>query len=268
MSDLITVEEPRPGVAVITMTNPAINNNGSWVAIGEVAAQLRAARERGIRAAVLASGVEGHWFEHAWLQDLADGVEGKPTTAHGSAWYSALQELADPGMVTIAAITGDCSGGGAELGWACDLRIAEEHALFAQPEVGMALTTGIGGTSRLARLIGRTAAAEMVLLGFPMTAQRIYDLGGLNRVVARGMARRTAVEWGARIAARPPQAVAALKRILRANDDLSLTEALLNEQKEFGGVARTPEAIATMREYQARYDAGESIRSVNGNVLP
>ncbi len=267
MPDYVTLEMRRDGVAVVTMSNPEINNHGSWAAIMEVATALKEAREGGARVSVLCSAVSGHWFEHAWLQDLADGIEGKPTTASGAAWYLALQELGHPEMVSIAAIDGDCSGGGAELGWACDMRIAEEHALFGQPEVQIALTTGIGGTSRLARLIGRTAAAEMVLLGFPMTARRIYELGGLNRVVAAGMARRTAIEWAAVIASRPPKAVAALKRILRENDDLNLTDALANEQKLFQSVATTPEAMDKMRAIQARFDEGESIRSVYGTPL-
>jgi enoyl-CoA hydratase/carnithine racemase len=267
VAEFVTVERPREGVALVTMTNPAINNHGSWIAITELAEALRAAREGGARAAVLASGVEGHWFEHAWLQDLADAMEGKPTTASGNAWRRALEELAHEDLITIAAISGDCSGGGAELGWACDLRIAEEQALFAQPEVKIALTTGIGGTSRLARLIGRTAAAEMVLLGHPMSASRIYELGGVNRVVARGMSRGVSLDWAARIAAQPAKPVAALKAILRGNDDLTLTDALANEQRLFGSVATTPESISTMRSIQGRFDAGESIRSVYGTPL-
>jgi len=267
MPEFVTLERPRDGIAVVTMANPAIQNNSSWKAIMEVAEALQEAREGGARVSVLASGVPGHWFEHAWLQDLADGMEGKPTTASGAAWYRALEEIGRTDVVTIAAIDGDCSGGGAELGWACDLRIAEEHVLFAQPEVQIALTTGIGGTSRLARIIGRTAAAEMVLLGFPMTARRIYELGGVNRVVAKGMARRTAIEWASVIASRPPAAVAALKRILRENDDLNLTDALANEQRHFQSVARTAEAIATMRRIQGRFDAGETIREVYGEPL-
>jgi enoyl-CoA hydratase/carnithine racemase len=234
----------------------------------ELADTLREAREGGARAAVLASGVEGHWFEHAWLQDLADGVEGKPTTASGAAWFKALQEIGKTHMVTIAAVSGDCSGGGAELGWACDLRIAEEQALFGQPEVQIALTTGIGGTSRLARLIGRTAAAEMVLLGQPLSARRVYELGGVNRVVAKGTAVRVALQWAGRIAAQHAPAVAALKQILRDNDDLGLTDALANEQKLFQSVATTPASIARMREVQARFDEGESIRAVYGTPEP
>jgi enoyl-CoA hydratase/carnithine racemase len=264
MAQFVTVETPREGVALVTMTNPAINNHGSWQGIGELADAMERAREGGARVTVLASGVPGHWFEHAWLQDLADGIEGKPTTGHGIAWYRALHEIGKTHVVSIAAVSGDCSGGGAELGWACDLRIAEEQACFGQPEVQISLTTGIGGTSRLARIIGRTAAAEMVLDGTPMTAQRIYELGGVNRVVPEGQAVAVALEWASRLADRPPKALATLKQILIDNDDLNLSDALANEQKLFQSVATTPEAIARMREVQARFDAGESIRSVYG----
>jgi enoyl-CoA hydratase/carnithine racemase len=261
---LISVEIPREGVALVTMTNPAINNHGSWAGISALAEAMKQARENGARVTVLASGVPGHWFEHAWLQDLADAMEGKPTTGPGAAWYRALQEIGHADVVSIAAISGDCAGGGAELGWACDLRIAEEQALFGQPEVQIALTTGIGGTARVARLIGRTAAAELVMLGRPMTARRIYELGGVNEVVPAGKAVETALRWAEEIAGRPAAALKGLKRILNGNDDLGLTEALANEQKVFGEVARTTEAIETMRRIQARFDGGESIRGVYG----
>ena len=264
MSTYITLESPREGVALITMANPAINNHGSWAGIGELAATMKQARESGARVTVLASGVPGHWFEHAWLQDLADGMEGKPTTGEGIAWYNSLFEIGKTDVVTIAAVSGDCSGGGAELGWACDLRIAEEQALFGQPEVQIALTTGIGGTSRVARLIGRTAAAELVMLGRPMTARRIYELGGVNEVVPQGKAVEVALRWADELASRPAKALATLKKILIGADDMSLTEALGNEQRLFQSVAITPEAGATMRSIQARFDAGESIRSVYG----
>ena len=268
MAQHITTERPREGVALITMTNPAINNHGSWIAIGQLATAMKEAREAGARVAVLASGVAGHWFEHAWLQDLADAIEGKPTTGEGVAWFNALHEIGKTNVVSIAAVSGDCSGGGAELGWACDMRIAEEQALFAQPEIQIALTTGIGGTSRLARLIGRSATAEMVMLGRPMTARRIYELGGVNEVVPTGKAVQVALEWAGMIADRPPKALAALKQILIDNDDLNLTDALVNEQRLFQSVANTPEAIQTMRSIQRRFDAGESIRKVYGLPRP
>jgi enoyl-CoA hydratase/carnithine racemase len=264
MSPIVTRETPHPGVALITMSNPEINNHGSWGGISELVTAMAAAREEGARVTVLASGVPGHWFEHAWLTDLIATFKGEPTTGDGGAWGGALHEIGQTDVVTIAAVSGDCSGGGAELGWACDLRIAEEQALFGQPEIQIALTTGIGGTSRLARIIGRTAAAEMVLDGTPMTARRIYELGGVNRVVPEGKSVEVAVEWAARLADRPAAGLAALKKILRENEDLGITDAMANEQKRFQEVASTPEAMETMIAIQGRFDAGESIRSVYG----
>lgn len=268
MAEFVTLEWPREGVALITMTNPAIRNHGSWKAIGELADALKEAREAGVRVSVLASGVPGHWFEHAWLVDLSNAFKGQPTTGDGGAWGRCLAELNRTTVVTIAAISGDCSGGGAELGWACDLRIAEEQAWFGQPEVQIGCITGIGGTSRVARLIGRTAAAELVLDGTPFTARRMYELGGVNRVVPVGQALAVALEWAARIASRPPASVAGLKEVLIANDDLSLTDALRKEQETFAKVMLTPGSLEQMDRVQARFDAGETIREVYGSPRP
>ena len=125
MPDLVELARPREGVALVTMTNPEIRNHGSNEAICQLAAALREARTGGSRVTVLASGVPGHWFEHAWLRDLANLISGEPTSGEARGWFDTLKELARPEVVSIAAISGDCSGGGAELGWACDLRVAE-----------------------------------------------------------------------------------------------------------------------------------------------
>ena len=70
MAEFVTLERPAEGVAVITMTNPAINNFGSWEGMYEFWQAMTEAREGGARVTVLASGVPGHWLEHAWLRPL------------------------------------------------------------------------------------------------------------------------------------------------------------------------------------------------------
>ncbi len=269
MGDLVSLTRPREGVAVATMHNPAIVNFGSWAAIGQLADALVEAREGGARVVVLASDVPGYWFQHAWLTDLRHTFLGQPTTGDGGAWFRCLQELNQAGVVSIAAISGDTSGGGCELGWACDLRIAETQVLFGQPEVGIGVGTGIGGTSRLRHLIGRTATAEMVLLGHPVTAQRVLELGGLNRVVGPGEALPRALEWATIIADRPAPAVAGMKRMLTEGDDLlRIAESVMNDQKIFGSFSGSPEALDLMGRIQARFDAGETTRDVYGGPLP
>lgn len=262
--ELVTLERPREGVALVTMTNPEIRNHGSWEGITQLAAALQRAREGGARVSVLASGVPGHWFEHAWLTDLRSMFLGEPTSGDPMGWFNALQEITHTDVVTLAAIAGDCSGGGAELGWACDLRIAEQSATFGQPEVMIGVATGVGGTSRLMRLIGRTVTAEMVLDGAPVSARRLYELGGLNRVVADGGALEAALQWAQRLAERPHASLVALKRMLNDAENKLLGDALANEQAIFQSVARRPEALETMKHVQDRFDAGETPRDVYG----
>ncbi|MBM4269077.1 MAG: enoyl-CoA hydratase/isomerase family protein [Deltaproteobacteria bacterium] len=264
MPNLIELTRPRDGVALVTVNLQSSAGFVSFEAIDQLAARLAEAREAGARIAVLASALPDHWYEHAWLPDLCDMLEGRPVTGDPTGWFRALDELSRTTVVTIAAVSGPCSGGGAELGWACDLRIAEERATFSQPEVMIGVPTGVGGTSRLARLIGRTIAAEMVLDGAPLSARRIHELGGVNRVVPNGSAVTVALEWASRLASRPPQALAAIKQVLIDSDELHLRAALESEQRIFQETAATPAALSGMKATQARFDAGESIRDVYG----
>jgi enoyl-CoA hydratase/carnithine racemase len=260
----VTLEHPGEGIALVTMSNPEIGNFGSCEGIAQLAERLKEAREGGARVTILASGVPGHWFEHAWLSDLHAMFEGKPTSGDPMGWFHALSEITREEVVTLAAISGDCSGGGAELGWACDLRIAEEQASFGQPEVMIGVATGVGGTSRLMRLIGRSVTAEMVLDGAPLSAQRLHQLGGVNRVVPTGTAVAVALEWAERLASRPHASLTALKKMLNEAENLPLKEALANEQSIFQSVASRPEAVEGMKRTQARFDAGETPREVYG----
>ena len=265
MSEIVALQRPSAGVAVLTMTNSSISNFGSFEAVDQLAAQMTEAREGGARIVVLASGLEDHWYEHAWLTDLQAMFKGEKTTGTGAGWFRALQEMARPEVVYIAAINGDSSGGGVELGWACDLRVAEAQAQFSQPEVMINLATGIGGTCRLLRLIGPTVTAEMVLDGAPVTAQRMYELGGVNRVVGKGESTAYAIEWATRLGSRPPDSLRVLKQMLLDAQNLHLNDAMANEQKLFQGVATTPDAMEGMKKIQGRFNAGETLRDVYGS---
>ena len=242
-------------IAVVSFSDAPRRNQMSWAAVDELGALLQAHREAGARVVILASALAGHWLQHAWLQDLSNSVESLPLTGSGAGWFSILDEVTHVDMVSIAAISGDTSGGGAEIGWACDFRVAEQQVMFSQPEVNIGLTTGIGGCTRLANLAGRTMATEMVLTGRAMPAQRLYDLGAINRVVASGEALASAVELARELADMPPLAVRGLKKILSCSEQVPLREALENEQTVFQSVVASDDARRGMRSTQARYDA-------------
>jgi len=123
-----------------------------------------------------------------------------------------FEEISETPMISIAVNNGQAWGGGAELSWACDLRIAGESATYGQPEVGLGIIPGAGGTTRLARLIGPTKCLEMILDGRPITATEALQLGAVNKVVADDELRQAAIEWAAHIAQWPAWSLEACRR--------------------------------------------------------
>lgn len=268
MSDIVTLDWPAEHVALITYTNPEHRNHLSWSCGEGLAAAAVEAREKGAKVCVLASGLPGYWIQHAWIPDMVATFTGHGEAASGNPAqiFTFLQELKGP-MIWIAAINGDTSGGGCEFGWACDLRIAEEQVWMGQPEVQMGVGTGIGGSSRLARLIGRTATAEVVLDGAPLSAKRAYELGGINRIAPEGKGVEMAVEWAKRIATRRREALEGMKKMLEEGADLPLTAAVENDQKIFQTFSTDHTALDMIRKIQQRFDAGETTRDVYGGPL-
>lgn len=263
MTAEISVERHGDGVALITVgSSGTANNTTTCATVTSLANALDEVIGEGARVIVLASSVEGHWLEHSYLDDIVQLVNGKAASGDPAGWFRSLQTLNRGPAVTIAAINGDTSGGGCELGWACDLRIVEEQARFSQPEVIIGVGTGIGGTSRLMRLIGRTATAEVVLTGKPLSARRLYELGGANRVVARGKAVEEALAMARDIAALPPQSVAGMKKMLGEAEDLNQTDGIANDQTIAQTLFADPDSLKSMSAIQARFDAGETMDQV------
>lgn len=257
MTHTVNLNWVDPRIAVILFRDSERNNQLCWAAVDELADQLEHCREAGARVVILASDLAGYWLNHAWLVDLMAGLSGETQTGTGAGWFRAQQALAHPDTISIAAVCGATAGGGAELGWACDLRIAEVQATFAQPEVDLGLTTGIGGCSRLSRLAGRSVTTEMVLTGEPQTAQRLFDLGAINRVVPTGQALSCAIEMAGSLAAKSLDATRGLKHILQEAEETFLADALAREQETFQSVVTTAGAEQGMRARQNAYDAGE-----------
>lgn len=263
MSAVVQTIVPFDGVALITVGDVTVpNHNITFSTIGALADALAAARENGARVIVLASAVPGQWLNHAHLGDLGGLMQGRPIVGDPSGWFRAPRELASTDVVSIAAISGNTSGGGCELGWACDLRIAEAGVQFSQPEVIIGVGTGIGGTSRLRRLIGRTATAEIVLTGLPITAERLLALGGLNQVVGSGRAIEACLKLAGHLAGLPAHALAGMKRMLREGEDMPLSSALENDQAISQTLFRHPDSLESMQAIQNRYDHGEAIADV------
>jgi enoyl-CoA hydratase/carnithine racemase len=126
----------------------------------------------------------------------------------------------------IAAVNGHCLAGGLELALACDLRVAAEHATFGLTEVRWGIIPGAGGTQRLPRLIPVGIALEMILTAQPISAQRAYEVGLVNRVVPLAELMPTALKLAEAICANAPLAVRTAKEAVWRGLDLPLEEGL------------------------------------------
>jgi len=218
---------------------------------------LQAAADADARVCVLASDTPGYFMAHWSLQSIVDsqiqvqrGVERRPRQP---GLFDAIEAMP---MIVIAANNGQAWGGGAELSWACDLRIAAESATYGQPEVALGIIPGGGGTTRLARIVGPTRCMGMILDARPITAREALEMGAINRVVPDERLREASITWASEIARWPAWALAACKRSLIEGRDLPLAAARRNEGQIFRDVAGREDALAIMRQSQASYDAG------------
>lgn len=140
---------------------------------------------------------------------------------------------------TIAAVNGLAFGGGCELALLCDIRIAEEQALFSLPEIRLGLFPGGGGTQRLPRLIGEAKAKEMMFTGDPITAQEAKEIGLVNKVVPKGEALAAAKKMAKTIANNSLPALQFIKEAVDRSTQLSLEEGIKVEAQLFAKVFKT-----------------------------
>jgi enoyl-CoA hydratase/carnithine racemase len=154
----------------------------------------------------------------------------------------------------IAAINGPARGGGLEIALACDIRIVAENAFLQLPEVGRGLIPGWGGTQRLPRIIGPAKAAEMILLGTPMSAEEAYRLGLVNTVVPLTQLLPTAKEWASKICEKAPLAIRRAKEAMIRGRNMDLEHGLRLELALFEEMLQTEDyqeglrALAEERE--------------------
>jgi enoyl-CoA hydratase/3-hydroxyacyl-CoA dehydrogenase len=146
------------------------------------------------------------------------------------AMHGLLRAFERSSVVTIAAVNALAFGGGCELAMACDMRIAAYSATFGQPEIGLGIIPGFGGTQRLPRLVGEAKALELNLTGEPIPAEEAYEIGLANRVVPDHELLDTALGWARKLAGQAPIAVEQIKRVSALAD---LDEGIAAEKRGF-----------------------------------
>ena len=158
--------------------------------------------------------------------------EAREFSKAGNDVFRKLETLPIP---SIAAVNGFALGGGNELAMSCDIRYCSENALFGQPEVGLGITPGFGGTQRLARLVGPGMAKQMIYTARNIKADEAYRIGLVNAVYPQEELMPAAKKMAAGIAKNAPIAVRHCKQAINEGLEKRMDEAIVVEEKLFGG---------------------------------
>ncbi|HBZ68409.1 MAG TPA: hypothetical protein DEP35_01075 [Deltaproteobacteria bacterium] len=244
MSEPVRFEQRGP-VALLTLARPeALNALDSATLECLLGHAQSVAGVHDVRAVVLTG--EGRAFAAGADIPQMRSMDPQAALAFSELGHRALAALEALPFPTIAAVNGFALGGGCELACACDWIYASARARFGQPEVGLGLVPGFGGTSRLPRRVGVAWAKELVTTGEPIDAETAQRIGLVNRVFPPEELLNAALRAGEAIARKGPRAVALAKRILEAGQDADIRVAHALEQSVFGLVFTTADRAEGM----------------------
>lgn len=225
-------------IATLTVNRPDKLNALNDATIGELGAAIEELRGRADVGGIILTGAGRAFVAGADIGELTkhDAASGESLARRGQKVFRRFESSPKP---TIAAVNGFALGGGCELAMSCHMRIAAEGAKFGQPEVKLGLIPGYGGTQRLARLIGKGRALQLLMSAEMIDAQEAYRVGLVNKVVAADQLVPTATALMQAILANAPLAVGACVEVVDRGLDASLDDALALEARHFGKLLAT-----------------------------
>lgn len=217
-------------VGVITLNRPQALNALNGELLGELLQALSDFDSDDEIGAIVIAGSDKAFAAGADIKQMASASVVDMLNGTFVELFDGLMQIKKP---VIAAVSGYALGGGCELALACDLIVASETARFGQPEVTIGVIPGAGGTQRLARVVGKALAMEMVLNNRMLTAAEALQFGMVNRVVSSDRWLEEAIALAEEIASRAPLAVRLGKEAVNRAFELPLGEGLAAERRLF-----------------------------------
>jgi enoyl-CoA hydratase len=204
-----------------------------------------------IRCLIITGAGKKSFVAGADIGEMAEDTkaEGKEFCEHGNRVFRKIETLPIP---VIAAVNGFALGGGCELSMACDIRIAADNAVFGQPEVGLGITPGFGGTQRLMRRIPVGKAKEMIYASINIKAEEALKWGLVNAVYPQDELMPAAEKLANRIAVQAPIAVRAAKAAMNEGIDVGMDDAIQVEVKHFSDCFETADQKEGMKAFMEK----------------
>lgn len=232
-------------VAVLTIDRPKALNALDSSVLKELDAAIDALDLNAIRALIITGAGEKSFVAGADIGEMSKltKAEGEAFGKTGNDVFRKIETLPIP---VIAAVNGFALGGGNELAMSCDIRICSENAIFGQPETGLGITPGFGGTQRLARLVSPGMAKQLLYTAANIKAPEALRIGLVNAIYPAEELMPAAKKMAAQIAFNAPIAVRACKKAVNEGLEKGMDEAIVLEEKLFGDCFETEDQVSGM----------------------
>jgi enoyl-CoA hydratase/carnithine racemase len=226
-------------VAILTVDNPPVNSlNQQVVAEFQDALEELWADDQ-VKVIVVTGGGQMVFMAGADINailELKTPAEAKEIVMQV---HESFQRIENSSKPIIAAINGHCLGAGIELAMACHMRIANNRAMFGQPEISLGIIPGFGGTQRLSRLVGKSKALELILTGDRITGAEAASIGLVNRAVPGTEVMKTAMGLAKKISSFGKLAIAATLEAVNEGLTVGMKESLEIEADKFSSLVET-----------------------------
>lgn len=242
--DFVSYEQ-QGQVGIITINRPQALNALNSQVLNELDAAFAAVDTGAVRCLVLTGAGEKSFVAGADIAEMRS-LDKAAGEAFGKAGNDIFRKIETFTIPIIATVNGFALGGGCELAMSCDIRICSDNAVFGQPEAGLGITPGFGGTQRLARLVGSGRAKEMIFAAANIKADEAYRIGLVNAVYPQAELLPAALKLASRIARNAPIAVRASKQAINDGLQVSIDQGLVIEEKLFGSCFQTADQAEGM----------------------
>ena len=230
--------EVKGAVGIVTINRPKALNALNSEVLDDLSNVFDSIDLETVRCVVLTGAGDKSFVAGADIGEMSTltKAEGEAFGKKGNDVFRKLETFPIP---VIAAINGFALGGGCEISMSCDIRICSDNAVFGQPEVGLGITPGFGGTQRLARLVGAGMAKQMIYTARNIKADEAYRIGLVNAVYTQEELMPAAEKMAAGIAKNAPIAVRNCKKAINEGLDVDMDQAIVIEEKLFGDCFET-----------------------------
>ena len=235
-------------ISVLTINRPKALNALNTQVLEELDKTLDSIDTNKIRALIITGAGEKSFVAGADIAEMSTLTkkQGEEFSKKGNDIFRKLETFPIP---VIAAVNGFALGGGCEISMSCDIRICSENAIFGQPEVGLGITPGFGGTQRLARLIGMGMAKQMIFTAQNIKAEEALRIGLVNAIYPQNELLGEAKKLALSIAKNGPNAVKNSKKAINEGIQVDIDKAIQIEEKLFGDCFETSEQVEGMKNF-------------------